>query len=131
MRLRLFGFTLIELMVVIFIIAILAGVAIPLMKIRLDRSKWTEANAAAGLIRNAVKTTYFQNNTAISGSMDDPENQAALSITATDLTGTYFVPGDYQIVSVNDDGMAVITVTGSLSNAPEGSRTLALDGSWE
>jgi prepilin-type N-terminal cleavage/methylation domain-containing protein len=125
------GFSLMELMVVILIIALLAGVAIPLMKVRVDRSKWTEANAVAGMIRNAVKTCYFQDGTAVTGGMDNPDNQAALNMTENDLTGTYFVPGDYQIVSVNTDGIATIKVTGSQSNAPSGSKTLNPDGSFE
>lgn len=128
---RMRGFTLIELMVVILIIAVLAGVAVPLMQVRLEQSKWTEANAAAGMIRNAVKTSYFQNGTAVTGNMDDPDNQAALGIQAGDLTGTYFVPSDYEIISVNSDGIAVITVTGSLDKAPSGSKTLTADGDWE
>lgn len=125
------GFTLIELMVVILIIAILAGVAVPLMKIRLESSKWTEANAAAGMIRTAVKAAFFQNDSAVTGSLGNPDNLSSLSIAPSDLTGTYFVPSDYQIVSVNADGIAIVTVTGSLPNAPSGSKTLALDGKWE
>lgn len=126
-----FGFSLMEMIVVILIIAVLAGIAIPIMKGRIDRSKWTEANAAAGMIRGAVKLHFFQDGVAVTGSMGDAENQAALSITAGDLTGAYFVPSDYEIISVNDDGNAVVTVTGSQSNAPEGTKTLTLEGDFE
>jgi hypothetical protein len=48
-----------------------------------------------------------------------------------DLTGSYFTASDYTIDSVNSDGVAVITVTGSQTNAPSGSKTLALDGTFD
>jgi len=50
-----------------------------------------------------------------------------------DLTGTYFVPGDYNIDSVDENGNAQITVTASQENAPPAgeSKTLKVDGTWE
>jgi len=45
------GFTLVELMVVIFIVGILAAVAIPIMRGRIDSAKWSEGRAGAGSIR--------------------------------------------------------------------------------
>ena len=42
------GFTLIELMVVILIVGILAAVAIPIMRGRIDSAKWSEGKAMMG-----------------------------------------------------------------------------------
>ncbi|MHC4836140.1 MAG: prepilin-type N-terminal cleavage/methylation domain-containing protein [Planctomycetota bacterium] len=125
------GFTLIELMVVILIVAVLAAAAIPLMRGRIDQSKWSEANASAGAIRNAVKAYFMDSGNIITGDLDDTAVQQALGMQSGDLTGSYFTASDYTIDSVNSDGVAVITVTGSQTNAPSGSKTLALDGTFD
>lgn len=125
------GFTLIELMVVILIVSVLAGVAIPLMRGKIDSSKWAEANAGAGMIRTAVKTYFLDSEDAITGTLGDTAVQQALQIQSSDLTGAYFVPSDYEIDSVNANGVAAVTVTGSQNNAPSGSKTLTADGIWQ
>ena len=125
------AFTLIELMVVILIVAVLAAAAVPLMRGRINRSKWTEANAAAGSIRTAMKTYFMERGSTVTGNITNASVQQALGIQSGDLTGSYFVAADYQINSVDADGVAVITVTASQSNAPSGSKTLAMDGTFE
>ena len=131
------GFTLVELMVVVLIVGILASVAIPLLSGRIDSSKWSEANAGAGTIRTAIRAYFAEKPAAaqlLAGNLDPVAGAAtlaALGFNATDLTGTYFVPADYTIDSVNANGIAVVTVTGgSLPDSPGGSYTLAADGSW-
>lgn len=125
------GFTLIELMVVVLIIAVLAGVLIPILRGKIDNAKWSEANSAAGMIRNAFKEYYARTGVTLTGSLSDASIREALSIGEKDLTGTYFVPSDYKIDSVDPSGVPTIMVTGSQSNAPSGTKTLYPDGKWQ
>lgn len=126
------GFTLIELMVVILIVSILAGVAIPLMQGRINAAKWSEANAAAGTIRTAIRAYFAQNPTAaaaLSGNLGNTTTQNVLGFNTEDLTGTYFAPSNYAITSVNSStGIAVITV--SAGTGLTGSYQLESDGDW-
>lgn len=125
------GFTLMEIMVVVLIVGVLAAAVIPIMRGRVQRAKWAEANAAAGMIKNAVKVYFAEAGTGVTGNLGDGISLNLLSIEPSDLTGTYFVAADYTIDEVNESGIATITVTGSLPDAPEGSKTLSPDGGWE
>lgn len=129
------GFTLVELMVVILIVGILAAVAIPLMQGRINKAKWSEANATAGTIRTAVRAYAAETSTAtaagLSGGLDVAATQAKLGFVTSDLEGTYFTAADYDITSVNATGIAVVEVTASKADAPTGGPyTLAVDGTW-
>ena len=130
------AFTLVELMVVILIVGILAAVAIPLMQGRIDKAKWSEGNAAAGTIRTAIRAYAAETSIAtaqglVGNTLDDADTQAALGFDSADLAGTYFVASDYEITSVNDNGVASITVSGgSQDDSPTGSYLLEEDGGW-
>jgi type IV pilus assembly protein PilA len=127
------GFTLIELMVVILIVGILAAASVPMMRGRIDSAKWSEANATAGTIKSAVRVRFAETGSAtgLTGTLSDADLQNTLSFTAADLTGTYFGPEDYAITAVDStSGQATVTVTGSQTNAPSGTGTLSATGTW-
>jgi type IV pilus assembly protein PilA len=90
------GFTLIELMVVILIVGILAAVAIPIMRGRIDSAKWTEGKAAAGSIATAIRAYAAEKGGA--GAWTNP-TLANLGFTTQDLQGTYFASTNYSWVS--------------------------------
>jgi len=125
------GFTLIELMVVILIVGILAAASVPMMRGRIDSAKWSEANATAGTIKSAIRVYFAENASSPTGLLSVAATQTLLGFTSADLTGTYFIPANYNITAVNGTtGQATIVVTGSQSNAPTGSKTLSQTGTW-
>lgn len=121
------GFTLIELMVVILIVGILAAVAIPLMRGRIDSAKWTEGKSAMGTIGTALRA-YAAENAA--GTTDIN----ALGITNADMTGTYFTIANYTITAQAYDATAdpALTFTISCTNNNLVPATVTLDdaGTW-
>jgi prepilin-type N-terminal cleavage/methylation domain-containing protein len=113
------GFTLIELMVVIFIVGILAAVAIPIMRGRIDAAKWSEGRAGAGSIRTAARALIAEKGnsfdfTTINGALNVAATYNGLGFSSTDLVGTYFPQSAYAIVFTNQAPASptyVITVT--------------------
>lgn len=124
------AFTLIELTVVILIVALLAAATLAILRGKIDTAKWAEANATAGMIRNAVRAHFAETGEALTGSLADGAVMSLTAIEPGDLMGTYFVAADYTIDSVDENGNATIIVNASQPNAPSGSRTLHADGTW-
>ena len=116
------GFTLMELLVVIMIIIILAGVSMPMMRGSLARARGTEAIAALGAIRTQMELIRAEHSTAASRAYThnppgvttgDVIRVAAGGVPgfdAGDLTGRYFDDNDYTIVVAAET--YTITATG-------------------
>ncbi len=112
------GFTLIELMVVILIVGILAAVAVPILRGKIDQAKWSEAAATAGAIRTSVRDYYAENPTAavaLAGTALTDTTAAQLGFKSGDLTGKYFDVTKFTIAALpamaSNAGRAAITVT--------------------
>ena len=110
------GFTLIELMVVIFIVGILAAVAIPIMRGRIDAAKWSEGRSAMGSIRTAARALIAEKGndwafSGLNGTLDAAVTYNGLGFAANDLDGRYFGQDDYAIAFVDGVGGAPPTYT--------------------
>ena len=123
------GFTLIELMVVILIVGILAAVAIPMMKGRIDSAKWSEGKAAMGTIATGLRA-YAAEKQAIPLIILPTD----LGITVSDLNGTYFDATNYAITSAAYDAAAnpalTFVITGTHATLTPATVTLNQDGTW-
>jgi len=107
------GFTLVELMVVILIVGVLAAVAVPILRGKIDQAKWSEGAATAGAIRSAARAYYAEDSTAaiaLAGSALTDATAAQLGFSAGDLTGRYFSVGNFTIDNMTG-GHATISVT--------------------
>lgn len=94
------GFTLIELMVVILIVSILAAVAIPLMRGRVDSAKWSEGKSMAGTLATSIRAYAAEKGGQ--GAWANPTLQN-LGFGAADLTGTYFAAANYSWTTAYDE----------------------------
>jgi prepilin-type N-terminal cleavage/methylation domain-containing protein len=126
------GFTLVELMTVIMIVAILVSVAVPLMRGRIDASKWSEGKAMMGTIATALRAYGAEKGD--NGTW--PPSMTQLGFVAGDLTGTYFVDADFTWANAAYDSTVTPSLTYTISCTPSAvtlvPATMTLDhlGAW-
>ena len=121
------GFTLIELMVVIFIVGILAAVAIPIMRGRIDAAKWSEGKASMGSIRTGIRALIAEKGNAWFNGNAGSVDQAMLGFASSDLDGKYFKNTDYTFtITYVDDATEptyTITATATAATSPDAPTT--------
>jgi len=130
------GFTLIELMVVILIVGILAAVAIPIMRGRIDSAKWSEGRAMMGTIGTAIRARVAESGRQPDhpGNLSDEDTATELGFIASDFDGTYFVAGDFSYVCTYDANETVpldFTITGTKDELNPKGWLLTSDDGWQ
>jgi prepilin-type N-terminal cleavage/methylation domain-containing protein len=95
------GFTLIELMVVILIVAVLAAVLVPMMTSRLEAARWAEGKAGAGTIATALRAYIAEQGEE--GVTDFSGIAIPTFMNEAELTGKYFNSGNYVVSGVTYD----------------------------
>ena len=115
------GFTLVELMIVVIIVGILAAVAIPMYQGATERAKASEAVAALGTIRGAMRVYYAEHGTYVNANFIDGAQVTAgsvLDVSDTDLLGRYFSTECYTFDGAPAAAAYSIECDGSASTAP-------------
>ena len=116
------GFTLIELMVVIYIVGILAAVAIPIMRGRIDAAKWSEGKSAMGSIRTAARSLIAEKGNSYDFASHN-NLTTDLGFATGDLDGKYFTTACYAIAFTNVAGgnppTYIITCTAASSTSAD------------
>lgn len=116
------GFTLIEVMLTVMIIGVLASAATPILTNSIQRARASEATAALGSIRRAMRMHYVEH-----GTYKDPYFTAGrkvtfggiLAVSDTDLTGRYFSSECYTFEKVKRRTFRIMC-SGMASTAPAG-----------
>jgi len=130
------GFTLVELMVVVLIVGILAAVAIPIMRGRIDAAKWSEGKAMMGSISTALRAYHAEKGPSGPAPTTLGVGATGLNFAAGDLTGKYFADADF---SVNWGAMTMDPLTFVITCTPvtqpdrptnPATMTLDQDGNW-
>lgn len=117
------GFTLIELMLVIFIVGIIAAVAIPIMRGRIDSAKWSEGLSGAANIRSSARAFCAEKDATWGGvwanvTFADLGFYVVDGADGDDLDGKFFTSESYAIAFTGYN-QYTITVTAASSLRPD------------
>ncbi len=119
------GFTLVELMVVVIIVLVLAGIAVPVYMHYIQESKKSEAYATIDSVVSGALVYFQKNNTYVGGTLanfmaaDDTGNAQYFTYALDDLAATGFTVVATETGSWAPDG-ATITWTQTGADATNG-----------
>ena len=116
------GFTLIELMVVVLIVAVLAAVLIPMLTARLEAARWSEGKAGCGTLATAIRAMVAEQGEDYGDLSQAQMNDVETYLNQADLRGKYFSYLDYTLSvtypPVDTDYPVEYTITVGQPQAP-------------
>lgn len=129
------GFTLLELMVVILIVAILASVLSPTFYRRVNSARWSEGMAGAGAIATALRTYCVQQEADLTLAIDGATlgGFALIGLLDADLKGKYFDAADYDATvsyTRSTGALSYVITINNPGNLTGGPITLNQVGEW-
>ncbi len=95
------GWTLVEVMIVVLLMGIIASVAIPIYRANVQRAKMSEADAALGTVRMALRVYYAERNSYPAHASYTRVDSIDAGISASDLNGKYFTISDFKYESAD------------------------------
>ncbi len=130
------GFTLIELMVVVLIVSILAAVAIPILRGRIDAAKWSEGKAMMGSIGTVLRSYHAEKGVTGAAPTTLFAGNTGLGFAAGDLTGKYFADADFSVnwaaITMNPLTYIITCTPVTQADRPTNPATVTLNqaGTW-
>ena len=116
------GFTLIEILVVIIMVAVLAAVGIPLLSGNVEKAKLTEADGGFSAIRAAMRSILAEK-----GSYPSTPTLTTIGFKTDDLKGRFFGDADYTFPSASAAAFcAAVSGNSASTNAPAASQAAGL-----
>lgn len=121
------GFTLVELMVVILIVAILAAAVSPIMRGRIESAKWSEGKSYMGTIAQAIRVHISENG----NNFTHVPTLRQLGFAPGELNGCYFTggesgTGDFSWV-INDNNPIDFLITATAPDCISNPSQMTLD----
>lgn len=101
------GFTLIELMVVVLIVAVLAALVVPLLLSRVEKARYSEGKAIASQIATAIRTYAVETDVAV---LPSPSLTTNLGFMSNELDAKWFAQANMSVSNVS-----VNTTTGAMN----------------
>lgn len=116
-------------------IGILAAITGQPKESRGAKSNWFEAKVSSVMIQESIldyaaKADSAKTRALVGKNLGDERTRRVLKLSVMNLEGAYFTASDYHIISINNEGLAAIKVTGSKINAPHGSYLLQENRDW-
>jgi len=121
------GFSLLELMVVIVIIAVLAAVAIPIYGANIKKARQAEADAALGTIRTQLRIFYAEYAEYPDGTEDTVIDAAWSHFKEGELNGSYFSDESYSYTNLGNERYQISCAGGEVLDYD---RTLDQNGNF-